>query len=449
MAGGEPVNPAEYNEDEVNHQYDDALKRIKTWKGPRTGIGTVRKYAEEGGYRPPFVQRGAAQQQQQSPIVPFHLNAAVPVYVAEGMPPREFAGPPVGNAYLFPMHASSLFVSLGGVGKTSFIIAMAAHIAAGKPFGMDLKRRKVLVFCVEESQDELNRKYGACVHSWTDDDACVHSWTDEERSRAEENLRLVSCLDRDARLTRIDRRQVIGSGVADEMIRAANGFGAEVIVLDHLQGFVSGDLNLSDTATALAVELNKIVAATGAAVIITAHISKASIGAQDVLDGFTTGSLALENAARQVVGVIPLPDGDAKTLKLENVKSEYLLVRMPKNSYGPSREKAYLQKVYVPDFHTITVEPYTPVGVPLIRTAREALRDRVVEYLKNNPGMTPNRLDLLAGKKGPLKATRQEVRDVVKELQAEGVLILKTLTKDQRAALRLRSQIKQVYEYVG
>ncbi len=433
------MKPCEYNEAEVKRQYDDALKRAQTWTGPRIEIGTVRKYAEEGGYRPPFVQRGAAQQQLLPPIVPFNLDAAVPVYVAEGMPPREFAGPPIGNAYLFPMHASSLFVSLGGVGKTSFIIAMAAHIAAGKPFGMDLKRRKVLVFCIEESQDELNRKYGACVDSWTD----------EERSRAEENLRLVSCLDRDARLTRIDRRQVLGSGVADEMIRVAKEFGAEVIVLDHLQGLVSGDLNFSDTATALAVESNKIVAATRAAVVLTAHITKASIGAQDVLDGFTTGSLAFENAARQVVGVIPLPDEDAKTLKLENVKSEYLLVRMPKNSYGPSREKAYLRKVHVPDFHTITVEPCTPVGRPLIHTAREALMDRMVEYLKHNPGTTPNQLDSLAGKKGPLKATRQEVRDVVKELQAGGVLILKTLTKEDRAALRLPGQIRQVYAYVG
>src|ERR1019366_5620378 len=104
---------------------------------------------------------------------------------------------------------------------------------------------------------------------------------------------------------------------SNQIIRAANDFGAEVIVLDHLQGFVSGHLNNSDTATALAMESNKIVAATGAAVVQTAHISKANINAQDVFAGFTTGSLAFENAARQMTGVIPLPDGDAKKFGLD------------------------------------------------------------------------------------------------------------------------------------
>src|SRR5450631_1345749 len=88
-------------------------------------------------------------------------------------------------------------------------------------------------FCIEESQDELNRKYGASVRSWSA----------AERSQAEENLRLISCVDRDTRLTRIVGRQVDGSGVSDQIIRTATDFGAEVIVLDHLQGFVSGDLN--------------------------------------------------------------------------------------------------------------------------------------------------------------------------------------------------------------
>ena len=329
---------------------------------------------------------------------------------------------------------------LGGVGKTTLIIAMAAHIAAGKPFGFDdLARKKVLGFLVEESQDELNRKYGASVHLWAD----------EERSRAEENLRLVSCLDRDARLTQIGGRYVIGTGLAEEIIRAAKEFGAEVIVLDHLQGFVSGDLNISDTATTMALECNKIVAATSAAVIQTAHISKANINAQDVLDGFTTGSLAFENAARQVTGVIPLPDHVAEKLKLQDDKGDYLMIRVPKNSYGPSRAKAYLEKVYVPDFHTVTVEPYTSTGTLLIPSAAERLKESVTEYVKVNRGTTASKLDAIAGKKGQLKATKLQVREAVKELLSDGVLIRKTLTKEERKASHIPHQVKQVYEHVA
>ena len=120
------------------------------------------------------------------------------------------------------------------------------------------------------------------------------------------------------------------------MIDAAQSFGAEVIVIDHLQGFVSGDLNLSETATALSREANKIVSATGAAVVIAAHIAKHNINAQGVDSGFTTGSVAFENAARQVIGIIPILDDDAKKYGLEHVRQNYMRIGVPKNSYGPA-----------------------------------------------------------------------------------------------------------------
>ncbi len=373
------------------------------------------------------------------PSPPFDLDAATPKYFPTGMPRRAFAGPSLGDAYLFPLNALSLFVALGGVGKTAIIIKKAAHMAAGKAWGGDpIVRRKVLVFCIEESWEELNRKYGAAVHSWMD----------EERAKAEENLRLISCLDRDARLTNAVGRQVDVTGVCDQIIRAAKEFRAEVIFLDHVQGFVSGDLNNSDTATALARASNMIVAQTGAAVVQTAHISKANINAQDVFNGFTTGSLAFENAARQVTGVISLADADAEKFGLVDVKSDYLMVGMPKNSYGPGRAKGYLRKVHVPDFHTITVEPYTPVGRPLMRRGSERIKEAVLDYVKSQPGTTPNNLDTLSGKAGQFKATKQEIRRAVQDLIGEGQLVLKTLTKEEREALRLPHQAKRIYEHV-
>jgi RecA-family ATPase len=374
-----------------------------------------------------------------SSIAPFDLDAAIPIYHPTGMPAREFAGPTVGEARLFPRNALSLLVSLGGGGKTSLVVTVGAHIAAGKAWGFHkLQRGKVIIFSVEETQDERNRKFGAAVHSWTD----------AERERASENMRLISCLGLDVRLTKIEQRQVSSTEVPARVIEAATAFGASVIILDHLQGFVSGDLNNSDTATAMAEASNRIVAATGAAVVQTAHIAKMNISAQSVLDGFTTGSLAFENAARQVSGIIPVPADEAKEFGPDPTK--YLMIGMPKNSYGPARQKAYLSKVYVAPFHTITVEPYTPpvsVSSPL-RSASERLKDDIFEYVKNHPGTTPNALDGHSGKRGRFKASKQDVRDAARELQDEGALVLKTLTNEERTALRLPHQAKQVYEHV-
>jgi hypothetical protein len=290
------------------------------------------------------------------------------------------------------------------------------------------------MFSIEENQSELNRKYGAAVHSWTS----------TERDDAAENLRLISCLAIDARLTKAVGRQVDITDFNQKIIAAAHEFEADVIILDHLQGFASGDLNNSDTATALARASNEIVAKTRAAVVLAAHVSKISIGAQQVSDGFTTGTLAFENAARQVTGVIPLPEGDATKFGVQ--ADDYLRMEMPKNSYGPSRRCGYLMKVPVPDFHTITVEPcmFSAPHAPI--SAEDRLKDALCDYVKNNPATTPNRLDRLAGKTGRFKASKAAVRRAMNELEAEGRVSLNPLTPEQRQTLGVPWQATQVYE---
>lgn len=148
-----------------------------------------------------------------------------------------------------------------------------------------------------------------------------------------------------------------------------------------------------------------------------------------------------------MTGVIPLPEDDAKKFELEHVKSEYLMVGMPKNSYGPSGAKAYLHKVYVPAFHTITVEPYTPIGPPPMRSANERIMDAILDYVKCHPGTTPNKLESISGKDKQFKATRQDIREAARNLLDNGLLLLKTLTKEERAALGLPHQVTRVYEY--
>jgi hypothetical protein len=433
------MKPSNYDEAEVNRQYDDALKRRGVHQGNKYRIGSIIQLAQQGGYKLPWQKPADNNLNEPEALPAFDLEAAKPIYHPAGMPARAFAGPQIdGGSRLFPMKAISLLVALGGNGKTAYAIKAASHIAAGKPYdGSNIQQRKVIVFNVEENQDELNRKYGAAVNGWTDD----------EQKEAADNLRLISCLDIDARLTQFDGRQVSGTGLAEKMIDAAQTFGAGVVIIDHLQGFVSGDLNLSDTATALSREANKIVSATGAAVVIAAHIAKHNIKAQGVDSGFTTGSLAFENAARQVIGIIPISDDDAKKYGLEHVRQNYMYIGVPKNSYGPAGGGAYIAKVAVPNFHTISVEPFTP-HVPVsgaVQTRQDKLKQALYAHITNNSGVTNNQLDGLAGLDGQFKASKKTIDDAMKELRSDLLVELRNVTSKERKALKLFRQVKRVY----
>jgi RecA-family ATPase len=243
----------------------------------------------------------------------------------------------------------------------------------------------------------------------------------------------------------MDGRGIVEAPFVDQIIELTVPFGAELIVCDHLQGFTSGDLNNSDTATVLARAANRIVSQTGAAVVFTAHTSKANIRAEAVEVGFVTGSLAFENAARQVTGIIRMPDSDAKRWGLEATCDQYIKVQMPKNSYGPANQIAYLQKVFVPDFHTVKIVPWRPpAGGSLFVSAEDRLSEAIMTAIKSKPGTTRNQIERLSGTKNTLKASKDKVRGAIERLVSEGVLEEVVPTEEQRKSLGLSQQVRKI-----
>lgn len=356
------------------------------------------------------------------------------------MPARTFAGPRIGKTHFFPHRALSLFTALGSMGKTSTLVSMVTHVAAGKDWGKQpLSEARSLMFFVEEDQEELNRKFGAVTHDWDADD----------RKRAADNLRLVSLHGESHLLAVRHGQQVLPTGLTTKIVGWAKDFGAELIVLDHLQGFADGDLNSSETATTLAQAANTIVAATGAAVVFAAHVNKGQINAEIIDAGFTSGSLAFENAARQVTGAIKVPKSDIDALDLNDPDNTIKLAQ-PKNSYGPAGEVCYLKKEYVPAFHTMRVQPLpTPqLALSSFSSATERLHKALLNDIAEHPGTTRNRLDAVSGKTGRFKASKAEVRRAVEDLIDDGVLRLRPVTKEEKEALRLPQQTREILELV-
>ena len=374
------------------------------------------------------------------PEIEYDIEQYKPTYFAGGMPPRTFAGPTIhGSLKLYPLRALTAVVALGAVGKTSLLIGHACHIAAGKPWNnQPIIQRKVIYFSVEETKEELTRKFSAITQNWSD----------EERQRVSENLLLVPLLGQDARLVTNERGSYQGSGMAERMIGIAREFDLKdgVIILDHMQGFASGDLNSSETATAICREANKIAEKTGAAVVFAAHISKANIKATSIEQGFAVGSLAFENALRQMVGIITMSEEDAKKYGITQDHRQYSRLEVPKNSYGPSDGGIWLRKVHSPDYHTVVVEP-VQLTLPVsqsIKSSNDRLLEDVLAHLRTDQWITRNQFDGLSGKDGKFKASKSKLRDVIDMGIDFGSIVVHTVSPEERDNNGLAKQVKEV-----
>jgi hypothetical protein len=368
------------------------------------------------------------------------LNRYRPEYVSGGMPARKFVGPKIGpSVHLFPAAALSALVALGAVGKTSLLVSIGAHVAAGKDWnGNPVTQHKVAIFFCEEIQEEVNRKFSAIVDGWSP----------AERQEATENMMLVPLVGDDARLTQINHGQYRDSGVTEKLIGLLDAFGLKdgLVVIDHMQGFASGDLNTSETATSICREANKIVQATGAAVVFAAHISKANIKATELEQGFAVGSLAFENATRQMVGMLPMSEEAAKKYGLDAYRHQYAWLGLPKNSYGGTDAGVWLKKELVPSYHTVVMAPVelaVPISGPR-KSANEKLGDRIADYINHHPWTSKNQLDGIAGEDGVLKASKGKIRDVLRGLLDTGVIETHSVTDAERQQHDIPKQMKEI-----
>ena len=169
---------------------------------------------------------------------------------------------------------------------------------------------------------------------------------------------------------------------------------------------------------------NEIVSETGAAVVFAAHTTKSKITAQEVEHGFTTGSLAFENAARQVTGIIRMPADDAVKLNLVGSEQQYRKLEIPKNSYGTGGETSYLKTELSIKFNTVSIKPYIPpIGSMDFESKEEALRRKVRDYIKDHPYISKKQLDDVSGKrKASFRASKADVRRASDELIDAGLV---------------------------
>lgn len=367
-----------------------------------------------------------------------------PIFKPIGMPPRSFLGPKISeHTRLFPAQALSSLVALGATGKTSLLMSIACHVAAGKDWnGHPLKRKKVVMLFCEENEDEISRKFSAITEKWLP----------KERRESEDYLRVIPLLGKDVRLTSINKNQYQSTGIADKLIGLLNDFDFQngLVILDHMQGFTAGDLNISETATAVCREANKLIEHTGCAVVMAAHISKSKINATGIEQGFAVGSLAFENATRQMAGMIPMQDEDAKRYGVQSSQKNYVWLALAKNSYGASSEGLWLQKTFSPNYNTVVYEPVnliSPISINKL-TASQQLEQKIITFITNHPFITKNTIDKHAGKGGIFKASKDKVRVALLACIENGLVEEFSPNQNERLENNIPKQVKQALRLI-
>jgi hypothetical protein len=180
--------------------------------------------------------------------------------------------------------------------------------------------------------------------------------------------------------------------------------------------------------------------------VFAAHISKANIKATELEQGFAVGSLAFENATRQMVGMLPMSEEAAKKYGLDAYRHQYAWLGLPKNSYGGTDAGVWLKKELVPSYHTVVMAPVelaVPISGPR-KSANEKLGDRIADYINHHPWTSKNQLDGIAGEDGVLKASKGKIRDVLRGLLDTGVIETHSVTDAERQQHDIPKQMKEI-----
>lgn len=181
--------------------------------------------------------------------------------------------------YWIAMGHAHLLVGLGGIGKSTLLMQLAACLAIGRDFIDRIERPfRVLVWLCEDDADEIWRRMVA-----------IARWLDVPLDTFAERLVIVPRLGLDNVLMTAAYGRIAFTRTLAELRAQAEDTGAEVVILDNVAHLFGGDENSRHDVTTFINGLQG--ALPGRAVILAAHPSRAE-GSE------YSGSAAWENACR-------------------------------------------------------------------------------------------------------------------------------------------------------
>lgn len=302
-----------------------------------------------------------------------------------------------------------LFSSNGGAGKTYVSLSFCARVAVGLDwFGAEVVRGRVLYVGAEDENTEIaHRLWGIC-QAYGIDRAELSKWLD---------LYSLVAVPKKALYVGEDYRGGDFTAQFERLKEVVSSGKYDYIVLDNLSKFYMGNENARAMVDEFVSGLASMASETGAAVLLLGHDSKAG-------DGYS-GSTQWHNAARARWGLSRSSTG-AVELKVE------------KNNYGQTGHGGQFEW----DDEIGLMRMNHAFGAPNPRSAqaefqRTALLEAVLRLYSNGDYTS-------AGERGPLGALvnspevlemqmdTRTIRDHIKFLLDEGLLVRKTIKDDSR-----------------
>ncbi len=358
-------------------------------------------------------------------------------------PPRDY----VWQGRIVAGHAYVLG-GFGGVSKSQAALQLSASIAMGAPFGnIATKKGSALLIMGEDDISEIVRRIGAY--------AAHEKLSSIQRTELEKNIRTFGLVGEDTRLT-VTKSGVLNRTVFSEKIIAAanelakqSGEPMRLIVLDHAGLVHGGDFNAREDVSLTMRIVNHIAIETGAAVLLLAHSPKASGVAETSDASAIAGSTAFVDQTRGAFILATMRAKEVKALGVaEAMRNQYVSLAVVKNNYGKTGDVAWFMRESPQSWEVGVLVPVNLQPPFKSATPNADLAERVKKAVADNPGQYSKTAlrDKRSGKNRALKASKNDVATAIEDLLANGGIVTREPTLEERKRYGLPQQTKVVLD---
>jgi RecA-family ATPase len=334
--------------------------------------------------------------------------------------PAERAGLIAG---LLPLDVVGLLASMGGAGKSMLLYQLAIAVAVGARWlGMLVEHvGGVLYLAAEDDEGELHRRGRRLLEHY-------ETMGHVDRGALSERLHIMSRVAQDSMLTRASDGEVYRTNFLDRVIVTAQRIpDLRLILIDPTSRFRGGSANAEEDTTRYVEALESVRDATGATVLASVHVSKASIReGGDGDQSIVRGSTALVDGVRWVATMQRLRRDAAADYGVAGDEADrYVRLDLAKSNYTRPWPGMWLRRegggVLVP----ADLERKTDVR----RTARieekyDGILERLTQLLQEVGPLTQSRVEReYAGATGRLGAGKDAVRASIGRALHEGSLL--------------------------